>query len=123
MTRIAVCSMLQQISRKLITRNLRSDEMDYIPFTIDSVEHSVVQKHFRFSPKPSACLIGSELPASNCSRLLFTVSRGRPHYNITRQQASQLQCRDVNAVEMAAMLVRSPPRNFPASRLFRARSK
>ena len=37
--RISVCSMLQEIGRKLITRNLRSDEMDYIYFTIDRVEH------------------------------------------------------------------------------------
>lgn len=113
--RISVCSMLQEISCKLITRNLRSDEMDYFYFTIDRVEHilalcvqvfSVEAEIFSLRSE-AKCLIGSELPAiaqGFQSDKVFTGDRGRPRYNITRQQLEYFKHYGFNAVEMAAML-------------------
>ena len=87
--------MLQEISRKLITRNLRSDEIDYIYFTIDRVEHllalcvqvfSVEAEIFSLFSE-AKCLIGSELQATAQgfqSDKVFAGDRGRPRYNITR---------------------------------------
>ena len=115
--RISVCRMLQEISRKLVTKNLRSDKMDYIYFTIDRVEHilalcvqvfSVDTEIFSLLSK-AKCLIGSqsELPAtaqSFQSDRVFTGDRGRPCYNITRQQLEYSKHYGFNAVEMVAML-------------------
>ncbi|XP_068670218.1 uncharacterized protein [Montipora foliosa] len=113
--RSSVCSMLQEISRKLITRNLRSDETDYIYFTIDRVEHilalcvqvfSVEAEIFSLLSE-AKCLIGSELQATAQgfqSDKVFTGNRGRPRYNITRQQVEYFKHYSFNAVQMAAML-------------------
>ena len=109
----------KEISRKLITRNLLSDEMDYIYFTIARVEHilalcvqvfSVEAEIFSLLSK-AKCLIGSEseLPATAQtfqSDKVFTGDRGRPRYNITRQQVQleYFKHYGFNTVEMAAML-------------------
>ena len=107
--------MLREISRKLITRNLRSDEIDYIYFTIDRVEHilalcvqvfSVEAEIFSLLSE-AKCLIGSELQATAQgfqSDKVFTEGRGRPRYNITRQKLEYFKHYGFNAVEMAAML-------------------
>ena len=109
--RSSVCSMLQEISRKLITRNLRSDEIDYIYFTIDRVEHilalcvqvfSVEAEIFSLLSE-AKCLIGSELQATAQgfqSDKVFTGNRGRPRYNITRQQVEYFKHYSFNAVQM-----------------------
>ena len=85
--------MLQEISRKLITRNLQSDEIDYIYFTIDRVEHLLALCVFSVEAEifslfsEAKCLIGSELQATAQgfqSDKIFTGDRGRPRYNITR---------------------------------------
>ena len=87
--------MLQEISPKLITRNLQSDEIDYIYFTIDRVEHLLALCEQVFSVEAEIVslfseakrLIGSELQATAQgfqSDKIFTGDRGRPRYNITR---------------------------------------
>ena len=87
--------MLQEISPNLITRNLQSDEIDYIYFTIDKVEHLLALCVQVFSVEAeivslfseAKCLIGSELQATAQgfqSDKVFTGDCGRPRYNITR---------------------------------------
>jgi len=111
----SVCSMFQEISRKLVTGNLRSDEMDYIYFTVDRVEHILALSVQVFSVESelfsllseAKYLIGSEQPATDQSfqsDKVFTGDRGRPRYNITRQQLEYFKQFAFKAVEMAAML-------------------
>ena len=93
--------------------------MDYIYFTIARVEHilalcvqvfSVEAEIFSLLSK-AKCLIASEseLPATAQtfqSDKVFTGDRGRPRYNITRQQVQleYFKHYGFNTVEMAAML-------------------
>ena len=116
--RISVCGMLQEISRKLKTRNLRSHEMDYIYFTLDRVEHilalcvqafSVEAEIFSLFSEAKKCLIGSENELSGIAQgfqsdKVFPGDRGRPRYDITRQQLEHFKQYGFSAVDMAAML-------------------
>lgn len=114
----SVCCTLQELIRKLTSENLRQDELDYISFRLDRVEHllALSVQIFNVDARIFACLSEAKYLVSNVNNLqcgtgqnfqsekCFTGNRGRPRYNITRQQLEYFIDYGFSAREIATLL-------------------
>ena len=88
-------SMLQEIMQKLNAGNLRADELDYMYFKLNRVEHilSLSVQVIDIDARVFACIsevkywMASQLQGKDergfQSEKVFTEDRGRPRYNIS----------------------------------------